>query len=295
MANSKAPAHPGYHTLTLVAGIAACLAVLKLGFGFFTNSMAILASGIDSLIDVFVSLANRFLLKRAEAPPDADHRYGHGKIQSLAGLFQGVFFGLTGVWVAGESMRRMITGEHRLHNLNAGVWVMVLSMAVTGWLIFRLRRAFNKKESLIVETEHLHYSTDLFSNAGVLLTLFAVEVTREPYWDLVFSVIIGAYILHQGSAIVRKAVDELVDRALPESSYQEMKDLILNFHPGIVDFHDFRSRQVGGRIFVEFHLEIAGETDFRRAHDLTEDLTDAIKKKFAGAEVTIHADPAGAR
>ena len=121
--------------LRLSIGVASLLAILKFGAGIATHSMGILASSVDSLLDVFVSTINYFTLRKSEQPPDEDHAYGHGKAESIAGLFQSLFIGVGGIVIITESVRRLILRSHTLIRLDLGLWVMVFSMAASFFIV----------------------------------------------------------------------------------------------------------------------------------------------------------------
>jgi ferrous-iron efflux pump FieF len=278
--------------LILSIATAGLLAALKFATGILTNSMAIIASALDSMLDVATSSVNLIASRKAAKPPDEDHAYGHEKIESLAGLFQSLLIAISGSIVFYESIRRLITGSI-LREIPLGIGVMIFSIAVTGLLSWRLEAVGRKHGSLILATEKLHFSMDFFTHAGALLALFLVRSTGIVLWDLLVSIAVCGYIFKTAYGICRQAVDELLDRSLPPVSKEEIEKIILNFHPAVVSFHNFRSRRVGEQIFMDFHIEIRGERDFKRAHAMTEGLIKKIQETYPRADVTVHYDPEG--
>ncbi len=278
--------------IILSVGVALLLTVVKFSAGIITNSMAIMASALDSMLDMLMSALNFFAFREASKPPDAEHAYGHGKVESLAGLFQSLFIMLSGSFVVYESVRRFFQGSF-VSEIPLGIGVIVFSGTVTFLLAWRLKVLSKKNRSLILGTEKVHYSMDFISYIGVIAALALVGWTGKVAWDLVVSILVAAYIFKEAIHIFKRAVSELLDRGLSNTELKTIKMLILRHHPSIVGVHSLRSRMVGNLLFLDFHIEIRGEDDFKKAHDMTESLIDKIKAHHPTADVTVHFDPEG--
>lgn len=279
--------------MLLSIGTAVFLTVFKLAVGLTVHSLAVIASAFDSLMDVLVSSVNLIAIREADKPADAEHLYGHGKIESLAGLFQSLVISASGFYLIFESIRRLVRGSELTH-IPVAVMVMIVSMGVTFVLMLKLKQVLRETESIIVGTEALHYTTDCLTGGGVLLALILVHYTGSNLWDLAVAFGIGCYILTSSFRILKNSVDELLDRALPPEEQKEIEGIILTFDPKVIGFHNLRTRKIGPRRFIDFHFEIRGEHDFSRAHNLTEALIKKIESRFPGSDVTVHFDPEGA-
>ena len=284
--------HKKIQAIQLSIGAACFLAIFKISVGLITHSLSLIASALDSLMDVLVSTVNLIAVREADKPADREHLYGHGKIESLAGLFQSLIISVSGLYLVFESVRRLIRGVE-LTQLPLGIGVMAVSMALTFFLVLRLKRVLRETESIIVGTEMLHFTTDFLTNGGVIAALLLVRATGSSLWDLAVAFVIACYILKQSIGILRKSVDELLDRALPPEEQKEIEGIILNYDPKIVGFHNLRTRKIGRQRFIDFHFEIRGEKNFERAHELTESLIKRIRERFPGSDVTVHFDPEG--
>ncbi len=280
------------NVVALSISTALFLALFKISIGLMTHSLGIIASAIDSFMDMLVSSVNLIAIKEAEKPADKEHLYGHGKIESLAGLFQSVIISISGIYLVAESIKRFIFRVELEHILVA-VSVMIVSMVITFLLVLRLKRVFSETESLVVGTETLHFTTDFVTNGGIIAALILVRWTGSSLWDLAVAFTIACYILYQSFQILKKSVDELLDRALPLSEQKELERIILNHDPRIIGFHNLRTRKIGNQRFIDFHFEIRGEENFSKAHELTESLIKRIKERFPEADVTVHFDPEG--
>ncbi len=273
---------------------ATSLTFLKVILGLATQSMSVVASAVDSLMDILVSTVNYISLREASKPADYDHAYGHGKIESLAGLFQSLFISGSGIFLVYESCRRLIHGQMIVH-IGTAIWVMVVSTIATFFLVRRLQSVASRTNSLIVGTEALHFTTDLVTNVGVVLALLLVRWSGHVIWDLLIALVIALYILKQSFGIMKNAIDELIDRALPEEIQADIRKLILSYDSRVLGLHNLRTRKIGDKKFVDFHVELDKSLGFEEAHNLTEDLIEAIKKRYPDSDVNAHFDPQGGR
>jgi ferrous-iron efflux pump FieF len=276
----------------LSVGTAFVLMVVKFVAALLTNSMGILASAADSLMDFLMSSINLFAIKQSDKPADKGHPYGHGKIEHIASLFQCFVLMFSVIYIIKESVARFTAGATVSH-FSMGYGVMFFSISITVVLAMGLQWVSKRTNSLILHTERLHYMSDIFSGLGVIVALYLVQKTGMVYWDLLLSIGIAIYLGWNIYQIIHRAINELMDHEPPEELQESIKEFILNHHPKIVDIHDFRARTVGDRIFSDFHITIRGETDFKKAHNLTEDLVAALELKFSGLEAHIHYDPEG--
>lgn len=274
---------------TALAG-AALLAVAKLVTAIATGSLSILASFLDSLFDLFASSLNAVAIRIAARPADADHTYGHGKAESLAGLFQGVVIGLSGLGLAVESVRRVVTGNPVQHT-GWGIAVLGLSVAVTGIIVARLRRALARAPSPALRSESAHYASDLLVNGTVIAALAAQKISGQTWIDPLVSAAVSAIILRAGWRVLREAIDILMDRDLPGDELIQPIQAALAPLADIRSFHSLRSRRSGTQRFIDLHLDMDRNLSFAAAHALTERAGHAIEMAVPDATVLIHADP----
>lgn len=275
--------------LVAVAG-AAFLVALKGAGAWVTGSLALGSAALDSLIDVFISTANFLVVRRAAAPPDAEHAYGHGKFESLAALGQGLFLagGAVGLVVAG--VRRMSSGALPRDG-TIGMVVLAVSIAVS-WMIARhLRRAAEAAGSPALRADSLHYATDLWVNGAALAALAVVEATGWAPADSLVALGVAVYVFRSAAGLILEALGDLSDRGLPTEDLRRIGEVVAGFHPRVRGMHDLRTRRSGGQRFIELHLEIPRETSFVEAHDLTVQVLRAIESEVPRSKVFVHGDP----
>lgn len=270
--------------------IAAMLTVLKLAAGTVGQSMAVLASAADSLMDFVISLANFMLIAKAEKPADAEHPYGHGKIESLAGLVQALFIGIVAFGIAAGTIMRFFNPKP-VTQAGAGLFVMAVSLALNWWHARNLRRSRDATHSTVIANEYVHYASDFLGHAGVIISLVLFHLTGQLFWDPLASLLIVGYVLWSVRGILKNAISELLDEQLPEPVLNEIAKIIRSLDPRIAGFHQLRTRRVGETKFIEFHVELCGVTDFNEAHVITNALVNRLKTQYPGSIITVHSHP----
>jgi ferrous-iron efflux pump FieF len=272
---------------------AAFLILLKTATGWLTGSISVWASLLDSLMDIFASVINYFAVRAASRPPDEDHRYGHGKAESLAGLFQSFVITVSGIFLVREAVRRVITQQQTASEwLGAGT--MAVAAAVSVALVTRLRAVARKTDSPALAADAVHYATDVFTNGAALVALLVVALTRWTLADPLISLAISAFILYSAFEVGRDSVNILMDRRLPREIDRKVADVVERFkREGVLGFHDLRTRRSGSHKFIDLHLEVERDLSLVAAHDLTERVIRAIKAEIPRSRVQIHTDPEG--
>lgn len=268
---------------------AVTLIVAKLIAWFMTDSVSILATLVDSSLDVLASLVNLFAVRHALQPADRGHRFGHGKAEPLAGLGQSMF-------IAGSAGILLLQGISRLLNpqpldtgLELGVGVMVFSIIASLALFSFQRYVVRLTGSTAIEADSLHYKTDILVNGSVIIALL-LTFNGWSQVDPIFAIVIALYILYSAWHIVRKSVDLLMDHELPDEDRQKISALVIN-HPDAMGFHDLRTRRSGATVFVQLHLELDERLSLKQAHAIADELEHTIAELFDDAEVIIHEDP----
>jgi ferrous-iron efflux pump FieF len=268
--------------------VASLLIIVKLVAWFMTDSSSILAALTDSIMDVTTSIINLFAIKIALQPADDEHRFGHGKAESLAGLAQAAF-------ISGSSILLMLTGisslvnGHQIVASNVGIGVMLFSVLMTIGLVTFQTQIVKKTDSVAIKADSLHYRTDIFMNGAVLIALILAGIGW--HWaDGLFAIMVSFYILHGAWEIGAQSVDALMDKQLPPSE----EELIIKAAYKIKDVlgvHDLRTRQSGNTKFIQLHLELDDNQSLFEAHEKADKLEAALEKHFPHADILIHLDP----
>ena len=271
---------------------AAFLIVLKSATGYYTGSISVWASLLDSAMDVFASTINLFAVRAAARPPDADHAYGHGKVESLAGLFQALVITASGLFLIYEAIRRIMRPPATSAEL-LGIGSMLIAMGVSVALVARLRRVARQTDSLVLRADALHYATDVYTNGGALVALLIVWLSGWRLADPIVSIALSLYILYSAFGVGRESIDVLMDKRLPPEVDEQIAEIVGRYHArGVLGFHDLRTRRSGAQKFIDLHLEVERDKSLEEAHALTVQVLRAIEAEIPRARVQIHTDPA---
>lgn len=277
-------------TALLSVIVSTLLICIKLGFGFLTNSISILASAVDSFLDLSASSVNYFSIRKAEKPADREHRFGHGKAEGLAGLFQSFVIGISSFYLIYISIKRLLIGT-TIESLNSGIFIMVFSTVVSFFLARRLKQVAEETDSIALSADSLHYSADVYTSSSVIIGLIVIRFSGLLLIDSLISICIALYIIWSSVAVLKESVDILMDKELPKETVEEVKEIILSHQPLVKSFHKMRTRRSGSKRFIEFHLVIDHTLSFVQSHDLAEDIIKDIEGKVLNADVTVHVDP----
>ena len=270
---------------------AALLTLVKLVIGILSGSVAVIASAIDSILDMAISVFNFFAIKKAEEHPDEMFNYGKGKIQAIAGVIEGTIITLSGLYIIYEAVSKMIHGKGTEY-LGISVLVMLFSIGVTWLLVRYLLRIAEETDNIVIKADALHYKTDLLSNGAVVAALVIVYLSGWDWVDALFGLGIGLYIIYSAYEIIHEGVMILLDRSLEAETVAKIGEIIGN-HPKVNGYHWLKTRTDGSHNFVEFHLVLTPEMSLQEAHEIAEELECKIAalEPNKGWVITPHFDP----
>lgn len=277
---------------TLVSSsVATLLVIVKLVLGIASGSVAVLASAIDSLLDMLVSGFNFFAIKKSEEHPDDEYHYGKGKIQAIAAVIEGTIITISGMYIIYEAIKKLSSGTVTTL-LTPSIAAMTLSIIITYFLVKYLLKVARKTDNLVIKADALHYKTDLWSNAAVLVALGLVYMTGIDAIDAIFGLGIGVYIIYSAYEIIQEGIEILLDRALDADMVENISQIISD-HPEITSYHWLKTRTDGITNFVEFHMVLRPNMLLLEAHRIADQIEDQIflldtNKKWV---ITPHFDP----
>ncbi|MDG6760902.1 cation diffusion facilitator family transporter [Glaesserella parasuis] len=268
--------------------VAATLIIAKAFAWWQTGSMAILAAMTDSLVDLFASLTNMLVLRFALQPADDDHTFGHGKAESLAALAQSAFITGSATFLLLQGIQRL-TEPQLVQSSELGIAISLFSIVLTAALVWYQKKVVKLTQSPAIEADSLHYQTDLYMNAAILVAMI-LNIYGVIYADALFAIGIALYILFNAAKMCWEAVQSLLDKALPQEEVDQIWAIALQ-HPRIIGIHDVKTRRAGAIRFIQLHLELDDHLPLVIAHDITDSLEQKILAVFPYSEVIIHQEP----
>jgi ferrous-iron efflux pump FieF len=279
---------------TLVTtSVSLSLVVLKMTVGVLSGSVAVFASAVDSLLDFIVSLFNAFAVRGSEKPSDENHNYGHGKIEGIAAMVEGLFILGSAGFVLWRAVLRILYPQPLAGTgVDLAVGAMVVSMGASMILVAYLNRAGKKSRSLVLEADALHYRTDVWSNGAVLLGMAVIRFTGWILADALIAIGIGLYIAWAALPLIRKGLDMLLDHALPEELSARILEIAGSHSPLVNGMHELRTRRSGEINFVEFHLVFNEDITLAKAHRVGDEIEARIRALEPSRwSINIHLDP----
>lgn len=267
------------------------LALLKLAAVVVTGSLSIAAALADSVMDIVASSVNFFAVRLAGQPADAEHRYGHGKAEGMAGLAQGLIITFLGLFLLVEGLHRITSTHGELEYTGFGIVVMIISLAASAWISWMLLRTARRTGSVTLRADAAHYTSDIWMNMGVLGALIAVRVTGMHWIDGAVSCVVAVIVLHTAFVVLRRSANELMDASLDDDQISAMRAAIAEHVPEARDVHRIRSRKSGPDIFVDMHVAFDRTLSFPAVHRLSERVRIAVEDAVPGSQVHVHVDP----
>lgn len=282
--------HKKLLVLTALASVAvACILIVAKAIAWhMSSSVGIMASLLDSIADSMASLVNLLAILYALQPADQEHRFGHGKAESVAALAQSVFIFISACFLLWHASNRIFEPQDIAH-ADIGILVMILSMPLTAALLVIQRRTIRITGSQAIAADWLHYASDLAVNFGVIIGLLLAFVGFSQA-DGFIGGIVGLMILWSAGKLAGTAFQDLLDREMSEKVRADIANVVAQ-QEQVLGFHDLRTRQSGSTQFIQLHLDIDANLPLRDAHALADQVEMGIKKRYPNADVIIHQDP----
>jgi ferrous-iron efflux pump FieF len=267
------------------------LAGLKLWAVWRTDSTAMLGSLADTSLDLIASVATLIGVWIAAAPADEEHRFGHGKAEALAAMFQVVLISISAIGLAWRATAQLLAGG-RVAAANEGIAVSLAALAATFALLWWQRRVIRQTGSLAIKTDNVHYKSDLFLNLAVIAALVLDRFLGLAGADPLFGLAIAIWLAWGAWRASSEAIDHLMDREWSDERREQFLAVIAR-HPELRGVHDLRTRTSGAHDFAQFHAMVAPDMTVAEAHRVMDELEERIGREFPGVEVLIHPDPEG--
>ena len=277
---------------TMIASICALsLTIIKFIIGIFSGSIAVLSSAMDSMMDFIVSVFNFLAVKKSAQKPNEEYNFGYSKIEALMGFLEGSMIIGVAIFILYQSINKIYNKEI-INDLNLSIYVMVFSIIVTFFLVLFLTFVAKKTKSLIVESDCLHYKSDLLSNFLTLVALIIIYFTNFYIIDAIFGLVISAYISFSAFEIIKKSLQFLMDKAIDDDKVEYVKEVIKS-HPEVKSFHYLKTRKTPNMNYISVHLVLCPIISLYDAHKIGDQIENSIKEKFKDEnfDIQIHLDP----
>lgn len=273
------------------------LMTTKIVVGLMIGSVSIISEAIHSGIDLLAAVIALISVKTSSIPADEEHPFGHGKIENISGTVEALLIFVAAIWIIYEAARKLIHPEP-LEAVGWGVIVMVVSVVINLIVSENLFRVGRETDSVALQADAWHLRTDVYTSAGVMVSLAIIGVGRQyrpdlylDWLDPVAALAVAAIILKAAYNLTVQSARDLLDVQLPPGEAEWIRSLILEQRPVIRGFHKMRTRKAGHFRFIEFHIQVDSKMPVEEAHRLTQDISARIREKYRDSTVTIHVEP----
>jgi cation diffusion facilitator family transporter len=279
-------------TLPVLLSIAAALVTLALKFFAYglTGSVGLFSDAIESLVNLLASATALFSLWYAAKPVDADHTYGHEKIEYFSSGLEGSLILVAAGSIAWSAVHRLLHPQP-LEELGVGLGVSIVAAGINLAVALMLLRVGKRHRSIVLEADGQHLMTDVWTSVGVVIALVLVKWTTWETLDPLIALAVALNVAWTALGLVRRSFNGLMDHALPESEQRLVRDVLEAHMQSGTHFHAVRTRQAGARRFVDYHLLVPGEWSVTQAHEFSDTIEDALRQALPAIEITVHIEP----
>ena len=283
-----------FSTKTSAAGLSilsnSLLVALKLTVGVIMGSVSVISEGVHSTVDLIAAIIAFFSIRAAAKPADEEHEFGHGKIENISGTIEALLIFLAAILIIYEAIVKIIN-RAQPEFLTLGIGIMAFSAVANFFVSRRLHRIAQSTDSIALEADAWHLTTDVYTSLGVFAGLIVVEITHWYILDPIIAIGVALLIIRAAWNITRKSISGLVDVRLPKEEEDIITASITEHLGEITGFHELRTRKAGSQRYIDLHLVLPKSVTLEEAHRLCDHLEGDIKNKLSNGLVTIHCEP----
>ena len=264
------------------------LIVMKLVVGVISGSVSIISEAIHSSMDLIAAIIAFFAVRVSDTPPDPEHPYGHGKVENVSGVIEGLLILVAAILIIVEAVRKLLGESFELESLWLGAVVMFVSAVVNTIVSRKLYKVARATNSVALEADALHLKTDVYTSLGVAAGLSLIIITGIKWFDPVIAILVALFIVKESYNLIKRAFFPLIDASWCN---EDIRDLEENLGKMAVNYHDLRTRVAGNYRFIDIHVEIPENESVGNAHNYCDKIEDELKSIYGNLTVTIHVEP----
>ncbi len=270
------------------------LLIIKLAVGFFMGSISVMSEALHSGIDLLAAVIANYSVKKAGQPADDEHRFGHGKFENVSGTVEAILIFVVAIIILYKSSVKILgneTIEIDSSLIGIGIVIMGISTIVNFYVSSRIMKVAKKAESIALEADAYHLTTDVYTSIGVLIGLILIKITGNPVFDPLMAIIVALIILKASYDLTKRSVSGIMDVKLSDNEEDTIKSIIHEHYSQYAEYHNLRSRMSGAERFVDLHLVVPKNQHVVDAHDFCDHLEQDIKEKIPNLSILIHIEP----
>ncbi len=266
------------------------LIILKVISGILSGSVSIISEAIHSGMDLMASLIALFSVKVSSNPADCDHPYGHGKIENVSGVIEGLLIFVAAFLIIKEAIAKIINPTE-IKETSIAIIVMLISAVVNVIVSRILYKVAKEEDSVALEADALHLKTDVYTSLGVAAGLILIKITNISILDPIAAILVALLIVSEALHLVKNAFGPLLDSKLCEEEENEIKRVLLTYKEQVLDVHNLRTRRSGNIKIIDFHLVMHKELTIAESHVICEQIEEEIERTLSNVNIQIHVEP----
>ena len=275
------------------------LLVTKLAAGFFMGSISVLSEALHSGIDLLAAIIANYSVRKAGKPADEIHKFGHGKFENVSGTVEAILIFVAAIIIlykaSGKILGIMGIGNEKIEIdpslIGIGIVIMGISAIVNFYVSTRIMKVAKKAESIALEADAYHLTTDVYTSVGVFIGLILIQITKNPIFDPVMAIIVAFIILKASYDLTKRSVSGLMDMKLSDKEENIIKSIISDHYSEFAEYHDLRTRMSGAERYVDLHLVVPKNQPVADAHEFCDHLEKDIKEQIPNLSILIHIEP----
>ncbi len=264
------------------------LIVMKLAIGIISGSVSIISEAIHSSMDLVAALIAFFAVRVSDTPPDSKHPYGHGKVENISGVIEGLLILVAAVMIIVEAVKKLLGGTVELDSIWLGAVVMFISAIINTIVSRKLYKVARETNSVALEADALHLKTDVYTSLGVAVGLTLIILTDVSWLDPVVAILVALFIIKESYDLLSRAFSPLLDTAWSDMEIRELENKLASM---AVNYHDLRTRVAGNYRFIDLHVEIPENESVGNAHSYCDRIENELKNYYNNLTITIHVEP----
>ncbi|GFO97908.1 cation diffusion facilitator family transporter [groundwater metagenome] len=267
------------------------LLIIKIAAGFLMGSISVLSEALHSGIDLIAALIANYSVWKAGKPADEIHKFGHGKFENLSGTVEALLIFIAAIAILFTAGEKIFTGDHHVEYLGAGVAIMGVSAIVNFYVSGKIMKVAKRAESIALEADAYHLTTDVYTSFGVFIGLILIWITKNPIFDPILAIIVALIILKASYDLTKRSVSGIMDVKLSDREEDIIRSIISEHYSDYAEYHNLRSRMSGAERFVDLHLVMPKNQPVVDAHEFCDHLEKDIKEKIPNLSILIHIEP----
>ncbi|MCZ7382986.1 MAG: cation diffusion facilitator family transporter [Candidatus Methanoperedens sp.] len=268
------------------------LLIMKLAVGILIGSISILSEALHSGIDLLAAVIANYSVKKAGQPADDEHKFGHGKFENVSGTVEAILIFVAAIIILYKSGEKILGNDgFEFELIGIGIVVMGISAIVNFYVSSRIMKVAKKAESIALEADAYHLTTDVYTSIGVFIGLILIKITNNPIFDPVMAIIVALIIIKASYDLTKRSVSGLMDMKLSDTEENIIKSIISEHYSEFAEYHDLRTRMSGAERYVDLHLVVPKNQQVAEAHEFCDHLEKDIKEKIPNLSILIHIEP----